>query len=125
MPPLRSVISCSPSARARTVTAHSLKAVGIGERGSFCPRPRRALPPLQGRSGPHSTYRDWDFKDIPSNFSGGFLLNHLDDGSKVLLTEAFSVRSRVVGLGLFSQPHPGAQALGLGQAVTHVLQHVG
>ena len=29
IPPLRSVISCSPSARARTVTAHSLKAIGI------------------------------------------------------------------------------------------------
>src|SRR3954449_11487021 len=31
MPPLRSVTSCSPSASARTVTAHSLKAIGIGE----------------------------------------------------------------------------------------------
>src|SRR5207302_7642808 len=29
MPPLRRVTSCSPSARARTVTAHSLKAIGI------------------------------------------------------------------------------------------------
>src|SRR5438874_5525421 len=29
MPPLRSVRSCSPSARARTVTAHSLNAIGI------------------------------------------------------------------------------------------------
>ena len=28
-PPLRRVISCSPSARARTVTAHSLKAIGM------------------------------------------------------------------------------------------------
>src|SRR5881275_200099 len=31
MPPLRSVMSCSPSASARTVTAHSLKAIGIRE----------------------------------------------------------------------------------------------
>src|ERR1043165_2671110 len=30
MPPLRRVSSCSPSARARTVTAHSLRAIGIG-----------------------------------------------------------------------------------------------
>ena len=30
-PPLRRVTSCSPSASARTVTAHSLKAIGIGE----------------------------------------------------------------------------------------------
>src|SRR3954452_2518021 len=29
MPPLRRVTSCSPSASARTVTAHSLKAIGI------------------------------------------------------------------------------------------------
>src|ERR1700712_5243800 len=33
MPPLRRVTSCSPSARARTVTAHSLKAIGIGKGG--------------------------------------------------------------------------------------------
>src|SRR4051794_31489683 len=32
MPPLRRVTSCSPSASARTVTAHSLKAIGIGNR---------------------------------------------------------------------------------------------
>ena len=32
-PPLRRVTSCSPSASARTVTAHSLKAIGIGKRG--------------------------------------------------------------------------------------------
>src|SRR3954451_4015920 len=31
MPPLRRVTSCSPSASARTVTAHSLKAIGIGK----------------------------------------------------------------------------------------------
>src|SRR5215207_11338798 len=31
MPPLRRVTSCSPSASARTVTAHSLKAIGIEE----------------------------------------------------------------------------------------------
>src|SRR5947208_7895927 len=46
MPPLRSVSSCSPSARARTVTAHSLKAIGIfelvGERDGFTAGPRRA-----------------------------------------------------------------------------------
>src|SRR6478735_866840 len=37
MPPLRRVTSCSPSARARTVTAHSLKAIGIrkGEKGGL------------------------------------------------------------------------------------------
>src|SRR3954470_24141857 len=99
MPPLRSVISCSPSARARTVTAHSLKAVGIGERGSFCPRPRRAVPPLQGRSGGHSTYRVRDFKWVVVFRSARFLLHHLHDGSKVLLSQAFSVRPRVVGLG--------------------------
>src|SRR5579875_3643903 len=29
MPPLRRVSNCSPSARARTVTAHSLKAIGM------------------------------------------------------------------------------------------------
>src|SRR5690349_24115103 len=29
MPPLRTVSNCSPSARAHTVTAHSLKAIGI------------------------------------------------------------------------------------------------
>ena len=29
MPPLRRVMSCSPSASARTVTAHSLNAIGI------------------------------------------------------------------------------------------------
>src|SRR3954471_20333695 len=29
MPPLRRVSSCSPSARARTVTAHSLNAIGM------------------------------------------------------------------------------------------------
>ena len=29
MPPLRRVTSCSPSASARTVTAHSLKAIGM------------------------------------------------------------------------------------------------
>src|SRR5829696_5728177 len=33
MPPLRSVTSCSPSASARTVTAHSLNAIGIGRIG--------------------------------------------------------------------------------------------
>ena len=33
MPPLRRVRSCSPSASARTVTAHSLKAIGIGREG--------------------------------------------------------------------------------------------
>src|ERR1700759_3806917 len=33
MPPLRSVRSCSPSASARTVTAHSLKAIGIEVKG--------------------------------------------------------------------------------------------
>src|SRR3954471_3911691 len=33
MPPLRRVTSCSPSARARTVTAHSLKAIGIRKGG--------------------------------------------------------------------------------------------
>src|SRR5215217_327798 len=33
MPPLRSVTSCSPSASARTVTANSLKAIGIGRVG--------------------------------------------------------------------------------------------
>src|SRR5580692_11826613 len=38
MPPLRSVISCSPSASARTVTAHSFKAIGMANvrgRGSL------------------------------------------------------------------------------------------
>jgi len=33
IPPLRRVRSCSPSASARTVTAHSLKAIGIRKRG--------------------------------------------------------------------------------------------
>src|SRR3954463_4800748 len=43
MPPLRRVTSCSPSARARTVTAHSLNAIGIGplervdRRSVYCP----------------------------------------------------------------------------------------
>ena len=31
IPPLRRVSSCSPSASARTVTAHSLKAIGMGD----------------------------------------------------------------------------------------------
>src|ERR1700684_1924714 len=35
MPPLRRVISCSPSARARTVTAHSLRAIGIFGRPEY------------------------------------------------------------------------------------------
>src|SRR4051794_33706662 len=33
MPPFRSVTSCSPSASARTVTAHSLNAIGMGLQG--------------------------------------------------------------------------------------------
>src|SRR5579875_2164867 len=33
MPPLRSVSNCSPSASARTVTAHSLKAIGMRKKG--------------------------------------------------------------------------------------------
>src|ERR1700753_1087118 len=50
MPPLRSVSSCSPSARARTVTAHSLKAIGIGDKGGggwVCQGPARAALKLQ------------------------------------------------------------------------------
>src|SRR3954452_9325500 len=42
MPPLRSVTSCSPSASARTVTAHSLKAIGIGEKFSLGERRGRS-----------------------------------------------------------------------------------
>src|SRR3954447_25591343 len=120
MPPLRSVISCSPSARARTVTAHSLKAVGIGERGSFCPRPRRAITPLRGRGRPHSTYRPLDFNLFRRDFSARLLLDHLHDGRKVLLPQAFAVRTRVAGLAPLAEPHPGAQPLDLGQAVAHV-----
>src|SRR3954454_5452648 len=56
MPPLRSVSSCSPSARARTVTAHSLKAIGIkvGE--------RELKRPAQPRTGTmrHDPARDFD-----------------------------------------------------------------
>src|SRR3954447_25655168 len=113
MPPLRSVMSCSPSARARTVTAHSLKAVGIGERGSSCHRPRRAITPLRGRGRPHSTYRPLDFNLFPRDFSARLVLHDLHHGSKVLLSQAFSVGARVVALGQLAEPHPGAQALGL------------
>jgi hypothetical protein len=55
-PPLRSVSSCSPSASARTVTAHSLKAVGMGKGEGLVQGKRklqtpRSRPPTSGSYG--------------------------------------------------------------------------
>src|SRR5215208_70990 len=95
MPPLRRVISCSPSARARTVTAHSLKAVGIEERDSTVLVRTGQIRRSRGAGGRILRIG----LRISSRFfrqsSGGGFLHHLHDRSKVLLSQAFSVGSRV------------------------------
>src|SRR4051794_33904289 len=109
MPPFLRVTSCSPSARARTVTAHSLKAVGIEERPAG---PRRAwlLRHSRGAGGRIlriglriSSRGMWR----PTPLA---LLDHLHHGGKVLLTQAFSVGTGIGALGELSQLHSGAQA---------------
>src|SRR5690242_14779984 len=49
MPPFRRVRSCSPSASARTVTAHSLKAIGMESGGGI--RVQEAVGPALPRGG--------------------------------------------------------------------------
>src|SRR6478672_13151810 len=80
MPPLRSVSSCSPSARARTVTAHSLKAIGIKvgeervENGLLCPAQglcATTLPATQTGKPPvqasHTMHKLEKSQNIPAN----------------------------------------------------------
>src|SRR4051794_13591915 len=123
MPPFLRVTSCSPSARARTVTAHSLKAVGMaredlqvltapGRKSRSRGAGRRIL-----RIGPRiASGFVWWRRPLP-------LLHDLHHGGKILLSQAFSLGSRVGALRQLAELHPGAQPLGLGEAVPHVLEH--
>src|SRR6185312_284196 len=71
MPPLRSVRSCSPSASARTVTAHSLKAIGIEVKGETvglsesCARSLYVATAASGRSGFYARYPE--SQNLPAN----------------------------------------------------------
>ena len=69
MPPLRRVTSCSPSASARTVTAHSLKAIGIrskrGRRGFFLSTVSRAPCRAKSATGRGNCIRDQENPKSP------------------------------------------------------------
>src|SRR3954447_22507808 len=123
IPPFRSVRSCSPSASARTVTAHSLKATGMN---SLCVRGRGGVAPL---TAAHAM-RAFEERQVP----GGGLstpepatlraLGRLEDGSEVLVAEAEGPRGRQ----RLADPRRGGEldpgTIRLVEAQGHVLEHV-
>src|SRR4051795_8908218 len=128
IPPFRRVRSCSPSASARTVTAHSLKATGIG-RGEPPSRARRVVTRWRGPR---------KLRDRNQNFKGNFVADATSRAKSCSFPRIFrstdhrgEVLVAVAGLGgggveLFRRRRQGqvdAQRLGLAQAVAHVLQH--
>src|SRR4051794_37503556 len=113
MPPFLRVTSCSPSARARTVTAHSLKAVGMaredlqvltapGRKSRSRGAGRRIL-----RIGPR-TASGFGQRRPPLPPPPG-----PPPPGQTLLSQAFSLGSRGGALPQPAGLHPGAQPLGL------------
>src|SRR5665213_1163275 len=115
MPPLRSVMSCSPSARARTVTAHSLKAIGIKKakeklRERLDKRPCRLLAsceavewrsPLKIRNlsgNPKSPANKLFFWGKSLQSPVGEALGGLDDGGVIAVAPAEGGGGQVAGL---------------------------
>src|SRR5205085_6500696 len=133
MPPLRRVSSCSPSASARTVTAHSLKAIGISKETST---PRTGLPRREGPRGGADSYlittlfsraesarrTDWGFR---RRLRGRrWLVDGLDYGREVAASEASCVGSSVHRRGALGDGRADAERPRLLQEVAHVLEHV-
>src|SRR5829696_262058 len=120
IPPLRRVRSCSPSASARTVTAHSLKATGIGERNLRNAASRHLQQRRAGRG-----------RLILANERPGFkwkislsLLDCPDHRSEVLLRVPALGCSRKQRLHERAQAQLHPERARLVQAVADVLQHV-
>src|SRR3954470_17955851 len=120
IPPLRSVMSCSPSASARTVTAHSLKATGIGEKNLQNAASRHLQPHGAGR-GRHI------LANQPPRFKGNprfRLFKCPDHGSEVLFSVSLLRRLGEKWLHERGEPQLHTELAGLVQAVANVLQHV-
>src|SRR4051794_12823970 len=120
IPPLRSVMSCSPSASARTVTAHSLKATGIGEKNLQNAASRHLQPHGAGRGAHILANQRPRFKGN-SRFR---LSERPDHGSEVLFSVSLLRGPREQRLHERPEPQLHAELAGLIQAVAHVLQHV-
>src|ERR1700733_7529495 len=143
MPPLRSVMSCSPSARARTVTAHSLKAIGIKDE-----RPVRkrlllepAFRPGRATAGPLKIRTPGENPKSPANSDiichlslihgdtwrsqtpSGQSLGGLDDGGVVILAMTAAHRGDEQAARVGGRREGHARCLGFLQAQAHVLEH--
>src|SRR6187200_1471504 len=149
MPPFRRVPSCSPSASARTVTAHSLKAIGIREevwrsgiRTETIPPTntnfdlaviRLAKDPRAGRShtmhkvrnsqNPPGNCRKTDPHRSPGGSGSSHTLDHLDHGGEVLLAEPAADPDRVELARERSERKSGAVRTRLVEAQADVLEH--
>src|SRR5665213_4547316 len=112
MPPLRRVTSCSPSASARTVTAHSLNAIGMRipsvkqqrlPLGRVRERIRRRIQDTQeSRNLQISLQNDPLFSGSAGLNSlrqarSGALLDRFDEGSEVVVGMSESLRLAHVG----------------------------
>src|SRR3954452_10437117 len=103
MPPLRSVTSCSPSASARTVTAHSLKAIGIGELVSEERRKGRWYLACPGRK-PHFRTASQHGPDDPRDGTSHTMHKVSKSHNWAAKRQPFSIESLLSGKGPLSSP---------------------
>src|SRR4051812_45271166 len=120
IPPLRSVMSCSPSASARTVTAHSLKATGIGKRNLQNAARRASATTWDGTRAALSYERS-------PGFQAKFALSLFEcpnHRGEVLFCVSLLGRPGEQRLHERAESQLHAQGAGLVEAVSDVLQHV-
>src|SRR5436305_1680076 len=133
MPPLRRVSSCSPSASARTVTAHSLKAIGIRRKTST---PRTEVPRREGPRRVADSYRIPGVFSRPESsgrpdrglwrlFSGlSGVLHSVDHGGEIAVSEATAVGPAVHRRRPFGHRRGDAERPRLLEEMAYVLEHV-
>src|SRR4051812_15158031 len=119
MPPLRRVRSCSPSASARTVTAHSFNATGIDERNLQNAASRYQQQREAGRGRPLLRTSAQVSREISAR-----LLQCGNHSGEVVLGVAVFRGPGVERLHERAEPQLHAELPGLVEAVAHVLQHV-